>query len=228
MPFTLARVVPWGRSFDEYCRMFALGEEELRCSILGCADGPASFNAGLTTQGGQVISCDPLYRYSAAEIETRIAQCFDTVLEQARKNVSAFKWPEEIPDVETLGRVRRSAMHEFLVDYPSGKQAGRYVVGELPALPFCDRQFDLALCSHFLFLYDSLEVEFYLQSILELLRVAKEIRIFPLVQLDGNRSPFVHEILAKVTRPCYSSKVMQVPYEFQRGANEMLRMCRND
>ncbi len=24
MPFSLDQVVPWGRSFDEYCRMFAL------------------------------------------------------------------------------------------------------------------------------------------------------------------------------------------------------------
>jgi hypothetical protein len=46
--FTLERVVPWGRSFDEYRRMFVLSSDDLRLRILGCADGPASFNAEAT------------------------------------------------------------------------------------------------------------------------------------------------------------------------------------
>jgi hypothetical protein len=44
MAFTLDQVVPWGRSFDEYRRMFALSDDDLGLRILGCADGPASFN----------------------------------------------------------------------------------------------------------------------------------------------------------------------------------------
>lgn len=48
MPFVLDQVVPWGRSFDEYVRMFALTDADLNRSILGCADGPAAFNAELT------------------------------------------------------------------------------------------------------------------------------------------------------------------------------------
>jgi hypothetical protein len=39
MSFTLSDVVPWGRSYDEYLRMFGLGDAELRPGILGCADG---------------------------------------------------------------------------------------------------------------------------------------------------------------------------------------------
>ena len=30
MPFTIDGVVPWGRTMDEYCGMFDLGERELR------------------------------------------------------------------------------------------------------------------------------------------------------------------------------------------------------
>ena len=55
MAFTLETVVPWGRSFDEYRRMFALTDSEIGQRILGCADGPASFNAELTAAGGTVI-----------------------------------------------------------------------------------------------------------------------------------------------------------------------------
>ena len=51
--FSLEKVVPWGRSFAEYIRMFSLTEEDLEKRILGCGDGPASFNAELTKKGGQ-------------------------------------------------------------------------------------------------------------------------------------------------------------------------------
>ena len=51
MPFTLDQIVPWGRSFDEYVKMFALTEADLEKRILGCGDGPASFNAVMRTKG---------------------------------------------------------------------------------------------------------------------------------------------------------------------------------
>ncbi len=44
-------------------------------------------------------------------------------------------------------------MNDFLADYRAGRQEGRYVDAALPALPFDDLAFDLALCSHLLFLY---------------------------------------------------------------------------
>jgi hypothetical protein len=43
--FTLDKVVPWGRSFDEYVRMFDLTPADLGKRILGCGDGPASFGS---------------------------------------------------------------------------------------------------------------------------------------------------------------------------------------
>ena len=67
-------VVPWGRNFDEYSRMFNLTEWELRLRILGCGDGPASFNVECNQRGGQVISIDPLYHFSLDAIEKRIAE----------------------------------------------------------------------------------------------------------------------------------------------------------
>ena len=67
--FTLDQVVPWGRSFDEYKRMFALGASDLNGRILGCGDGPASFNAEATRFGHRVISCDPIYRFGTEEIQ---------------------------------------------------------------------------------------------------------------------------------------------------------------
>ncbi len=107
--FNLANVVPWGRSFEEYVAMFALSEEDFASRILGCGDGPASFNASLTGRGGSVTSVDPIYAFSRDEIRTRIRETYDTVLDQVRKNESEFVW-NVVPSVDQLGRIRMEAM----------------------------------------------------------------------------------------------------------------------
>ncbi len=43
MGFTLDKIVPWGRSYDEYVSMFGLTKADLGLRILGCGDGPAGF-----------------------------------------------------------------------------------------------------------------------------------------------------------------------------------------
>src|SRR5262245_14965630 len=78
----LDKVIPWGRSFEEYRRMFALRKEDFTGRILGCGDGPASFNAEATIQGHAVISCDPLYAFSATQIEQRINDCYEDLIAQ--------------------------------------------------------------------------------------------------------------------------------------------------
>lgn len=223
--FELERVVPWGRSFDEYQRMFALHDEDLTRRIVGCADGPASFNAEGTRRGGAIVSCDPIYRYTAKQLRERISETHDEVLDQTRRNEGAFVW-DSIRDVDELGRVRMAAMDDFLRDYPDGKNEGRYVDAELPRLPFPDHAFDLALCSHFLFLYSNhVDRRFHELAIDEMCRVAAEARIFPLLTLNGTRSPFVdHVVGALDARGTHKATVERVPYEFQRGGNEMLRI----
>jgi hypothetical protein len=59
MGFTLKKIVPWERSYDEYVAMFSLTEVDLERHILGCGDGPAGFNSELTKRGRHVISVDP-------------------------------------------------------------------------------------------------------------------------------------------------------------------------
>jgi hypothetical protein len=218
------RVVPWGRSFDEYRRMFALRDIDLSTSILGCADGPASFNAEATKRGIRVTSCDPLYQFSRAQIRERIAVIYDDVLAQAWQDRDKFVWAD-IQSVEQLGAVRMSAMNAFLEDYEAGLRQGRYVLGELPKLPFRNRSFGLAVCSHFLFLYsDHLDAAFHRQAILELSRVAREVRIFPLLTLEARLSPYVSIIEDHFSQMGYRVSLESVPYEFQRGANQMMRI----
>jgi hypothetical protein len=222
--FTLDRVVPWGRSFDEYVRMFALSEADLAGRVLGCADGPASFNVEATARGGQVVSCDPLYRWSTAGIRARVDETFDCVLAQTRQNADAFVW-DTIPSVEALGRLRRSAMQEFLDDYEVGRAEGRYIDAALPALPFADAGFELALCSHFLFLYSGqFDEAFHRAALSELCRVSAEVRVFPLLALDGQRSPHLEGCVDTLRAAGHAVSIERVAYEFQRGGHDMLRI----
>jgi hypothetical protein len=223
MAFSLDRVVPWGRSFDEYVAMFRLSGRDLDMRLLGCGDGPANFNSLLTKRGGRVVSVDPLYGFGAEQIRRRIEATSGEVLEQTRHNAHEFVW-DRIASVEELGRMRAEAMEEFLADYERGRQERRYVEGALPGLPFAAAEFDIALCSHLLFLYsEHLSEEFHLRSIRELCRVAREARIFPLLELGARKSRHLEPVMARLKGEGLSVSIEEVDYEFQRGGNRMLR-----
>ena len=224
MPFSIDRVVPWGRSSAEYQAMFRLDESDLGGLILGSGDGPASFNAEMSAQGHAVVSVDPLYSVSAAVIEQRVEATFHEVMDQVRRNAEEFVWTH-VPSVAELGRRRMAAMRRFIADYPQGKVEGRYVEASLPDLPFDDGAFELALSSHLLFLYsEQFDLAFHIRALEEMLRVATEVRVFPLLQLGGTPSPHVEGVVDVFRSRSADVTVEPVEYEFQRGGNRMLRL----
>ncbi len=226
MPFTIDGVVPWGRTMDEYCGMFDLGERDLSGRILGCGDGPASFNAEMTAQGYRVVSVDPLYAFAGEAIEQRVEETYEIILEQLARNLDDFVWTY-VPSLPALGERRMTAMRGFLADYLRGKREGRYLDASLPDLPFEDSSFDLALSSHFLFLYsEQFDLTFHVRALQEMLRVATEARAFPLLQIGGAPSPHVEGVIDAFTRQGFQARIEDVPYEFQRGGSRMLRLRR--
>jgi len=129
----------------------------------------------------------------------------------------------DIESPEHLGVVRLAAMDRFLADFPSGFAQGRYRTDGLPQLAFEDDAFDLALCSHFLFLYsDQLSTNFHVAAIEEMCRVAGEARVFPLLGAYGVPSPHIESIPRALRERGYAVEIRHVPYEFLRGADEML------
>jgi hypothetical protein len=226
MPIKYQSIVPWGRSFEEYRLMFNLSERDLDLRILGCADGPASFNAEMFRRGKRAVSVDPLYRFTAQQIRERIAETSDDVLRQTGENKDKFIW-KTISSIDELRIVRMSAMEIFLEDYNRGKEQQRYRTAELPSLPFENDEYDLALCSHFLFLYtDNLSLKFHIDAVKEMCRVAKEVRIFPILDANANRSAYVDHV--KKVFDGSIGKIMEehVPYEFQKRGNIMMRIIR--
>jgi hypothetical protein len=216
--------VPWGRNLDEYVAMFGLSKSDLNGRLLDCGGGPASFNAEMTAQGGTVVSCDPIYQFTREQIEARIDEVYPLILREMQLNHHTFVW-DTLKSPEHAGETRMAAMRAFLADYDVGKAEGRYLNESLPALPFPDRSFDLALSSHLLFLYSAaLPLDFHLAAIREMLRVAKEARIYPLTQMGGGLSAHVEPVIAALSAEGYRVEKMLTAYEFQKGATEVLRV----
>ncbi|MBX3066674.1 MAG: SAM-dependent methyltransferase [Anaerolineae bacterium] len=227
MTITYDSVKPWGRLFAEYVGMFALTESELRGKrILGCGDGPASFNVEATAQGYRITSVDPIYALTVAQIEQRIAETWQQIHAQMIRNLDMFVWtafnnPDEVKEA------RLGAMRQFLADLDQGRDEGRYLDASLPDLPFEDASFDLALCSNFLFLYsENLSTDFHIAATVEMCRVAREVRIFPLMGLANQESEHVVPVIEALTARGWIVERVPVAYEFLRGANQMLRLRR--
>lgn len=191
-------------------------------TILGCGDGPASFNAEVTANGGRIISADPIYKFSRQQIQGRIAESYPDIMAQLSSNRDTYIW-EQISTVEEVGRRRMQAMEAFLADYETGKQQGRYVEAALPALPFENHSFDLALCSHFLFLYSSqVSREAHIEGVREMCRVAREVRIYPLISLECEPSAHLPAVMEALQADGIQANLAPVPYRFQKGATQML------
>lgn len=221
MVFELSKVVPWGRTLEEYKMIFALSEEDLKKSIASFGDGPASFNAEMKKMNYNVISFDPIYAFTKEQLIERIQKTKDIVMEQTRKNKENFCWTT-IKGLNELEKIRMSAMNNFILDFEEGLEANRYIPHELPnKTSFSERYFDIGLSSHFLILYSQLGLNFHIKAINEMLRICKEVRIFPILDLDAKVSNLLEEII-KYYNNKYNVSITETSYEFQKNGNKML------
>lgn len=92
MAMKLKNVVPFGRSFDEYRRMFDLTDDDLNKKIISVGDGPTAFNAGMKALGKRVISVDPIYHLSGPDIEMRFHEVVDGIIEQVIATPDDWTW----------------------------------------------------------------------------------------------------------------------------------------
>ena len=226
MVMRLDRVVPFGRSLDEYIHIFSLDERDFSKRILSVAAGPASFNAEGTAQGYHIQSCDPLYAFSGMEIRDRFYAVLDNIISQIENTPDSWVWTYH-KSAAALRENRISVAEKFYADYETGKAAGRYSTEALPTLSFENNSFELSLSSHFLFLYSDL---FYsnthISAIFEMLRGSQEARIFPLLTLNQTKSPHLEPVIAQLQEIGYRCSIEKVSYELQPGGNEMLRVVK--
>lgn len=221
MAFLLNDVVPWGRTLWEYRKIFSLSDDDMKLKIASFGDGPSSFNYESTKNGYKVTSYDIIYQFSHDDIEKRIREVKNIVMKQMEQNMENYIWTQ-IKDLSELESLRMGAMKLFLDDYEEGKKENRYIYHSLPnKINLPEKTFDIGLSSHFLLMYEGLGYEFHIMAITEMLRLCKEIRIFPICNLDGENTG-----LAKKVISYFNDKnkidIVKSEYQFQKSQNEML------
>lgn len=213
-----------GRTFDEYYSMFNLSNiDKEHDKILDAAAGISSFCCEAAARGYNVHACDRIYEMPAEDIFEKAKSDVSDVMGKMPKIAELYNW-KRFCNVNELKSNRLTALGRFTEDYEKNRE--NYSFCEFPESGFDKEEFAVTLSSHFLFMYDEmLGYEFHRETVYELLRISsKEVRIFPLVNLKGQRSPFVSKIVKEMFNKGYRISIDKVNYEFVKNGNEMLRI----
>ncbi len=222
----LKKFVLWGHRLKDYQDMFDLTESSLHDKrIIEYGAGVTSFNAEMHQKGCKVISVDPMYGLPLQEIQQQVESVFDTTVAKIKANKDKYNW-KNYGDMTGLLEERREGIEQFYQDFPEGAKQGRYL--SLPhshVLPLDDFAFDLALITHHLFVnYEDQGVEEHVALIKEMVRVAGEVRIFPLLNKYGQVSQLLGPVMLLLQQQDLGLEVRQVPSQLQKAGNAMLRV----
>ena len=147
-------------TLDQYRSMFLLTDDDLSLKILDYAAGISTFNAQMYTLGHHsVVSVDRAYELTLSDLQQAV-----------KGNV----------ELSEKGRLQSQL---FLDDFSTARASTRYAADSMPSLPFKDTAFDLALCADYSHRPADLSL---ITMIFELCRIAKEVRLFPLLDATGN------------------------------------------
>ncbi len=220
----MRKLVLWGHTVDEYREMFDLSQEEMNSTILEYGCGPSAVNSQLSLANQQVVSCDPLFVLDRDTLYSKSVMIFAQMAEAIHAEQEHFDFSRS-GSFEQLMTERKEGLELFFADYNEGKADQRYIGITDYHLPFADFSFDFALCSHYLFAdLDEQTVDFHLTVIRELARVAKEVRIFPLIDKDGHTSSFLGPVLLGLQQENYGIEVREVAFHLHPSGNAMLRV----
>jgi hypothetical protein len=222
------RIAFFGRTYAEYLSMFGLDETVMKHGrILDCPAGASSFAAEAHQLGLDVTACDIMYNLSADELIERCKKDIQHVFEKFDEVEHLYVWKYYKSKDEVIA-LRNKALKLFAEDFSAGFKEKRYVDAELPQLPFADKSFSFVLSGNFLFLYGNrLDLDFHKACIKELIRVCSgEVRIFPLVGLDAKPYPYLDDILSFLDYSGIKAEILKVPFEFQKGANKLMKLYR--
>ena len=215
----MRKLVLWGHNVDDYREMFDLSESDFNTRLLEYGCGASAVNAQLNSEAkdGQafVKSCDPLFVLDKGTLSVKVSLIFEEMVASVMNDKEIFDF-SHYGSFDALVALRRKGMLKFFEDYEKGRAEKRYLPVIDHNLPFSDFEFDFALSSHYLFAdLDDQDVDFHLNAIRELARVAKEVRIFPLIDRHGQVSPFLGPVLLGLQQDDYGVEVRNVSYCLQ-------------
>lgn len=216
--------VLWGHHVSEYKEMFDVSDAALEANLLEYGCGASAVNAELHQAGTTVVSIDPLFALSKPELVQQVNQDFDERVQQVLADQAQFN-VESYGGMDAFLATRRAGMDVFFADYNAGIEEGRYKALLDGTLPFENFSFDLALSSHYLFANaaDNAVVH-HLETIKELARVAKEVRIFPLIERAGTPSELLGPVLLGLQQASFGTEVREVRCALYPEGNAMLRV----
>lgn len=231
--FKLASVAFFGRSFAEYEEMFEFTPEQWRGKkVLDVASGPASFAAEAKRHGISVTACDPRYGSDSGALQSLASFDIDTCMAKTKETPQHFlRTCDEEHDRFKAEKLR--ALKKFAEDYTASDAVERYVKASLPDLPFEHGQFDIALCATLLFVYSDIssggvlpdspfDYDFHFASVRELLRVAREVRIYPLKGMNMDVHPYLTKLLDDLSHLDIKQELRPARFRDIKGADQFL------
>jgi len=224
------RIAFFGRTYPEYIDMFGLNEQLLRQErILDCPAGASSFTAEAYLKGIDVTACDIMYNHHADTLFEKGKEDIRHVFEKFDEVSHLYTWGYYKDKNDVISR-RERALELFIHDFRKGLAAKRYVLAELPGLPFPDKAFSLVLSSHFLFLYsDRLAPDFHVKCLKELVRVsAGTVLVYPLSGLDAKPYEHMNDVITPLENIGINVEIIMTFFEFQAGSNRMMRLSRDN
>lgn len=220
----MRKLVLWGHDVDEYREMFDLSHDEIHSRILEFGCGPSAVNSQQTRANNQVMSCDPLFVLDKDTLYSKTIMIFAQMAEEVKTEQELFDF-SRTGSLEKLLAKRQLGMKDFFADYEQGKTEGRYIGIADYHLPFENFYFDFALSSHYLFAdLDDQTVESHLTVIRELARVAKEVRVFPLIDKEGKSSDFLGPVLLGLQQENFGVEVRETAFHQHKSGNAMLKV----
>lgn len=217
-------VIPgWIHGLEEYEQMFDLQAEDYQKSILDFPGSISSFNADVHQHAKQVVSGDAIYGMDDTAINAYAKQLIQLNRDHLTAHADDILQHGERA-LEAIFSMWDANAQRFLADYQTGKQQQRYQQVLMPDLPYDNHQFQLALCSDYVFNRHAQNDCRPEQVVAELCRVAEEVRIFPLLAENGEISEWLGPLMLDLQQRNHGIEIRQVAFENLKGGNAMLRV----
>ena len=221
----MERLVLWGHHLDEYRDMFDLPDAALGMRFLEFQSGVSAFQYELRGIAAHLLSYDTWFDLSQEALREKVTASFSARLAQIRAEITAFDLNRYDQSIEKLVHYRQQGIEHFFADYDLGHAEGRYVCPIQPELPFPAFFFDYALSAHHFFSNMAPQtLDYHVKTIIDLAHVAKEIRIFPLVDALGKPSELLGPVILALQQKNYGIEVRKVGYHLQPRGDAMLRI----
>ncbi|EKD76876.1 MAG: putative cytosolic protein [uncultured bacterium] len=210
----------WVCNLTDYVAMYDLSKSDLQKSIVDFPAGISSVNVEANAEGAHIISVDPFYNLTPEKMFIHAEAILQENIAYLNKTKGRLKEETMLDHVIHLWK---NSERNFLADYEKGKSEKRYQYAALPKLPFSFHQFELALCTDFLF-HHALSSDDIVRVFQALSHVALEVRFYPLLNHSGKMTDELGPFLLWLQKNNFGTEVRQVPYEIQKGGNAMLRV----